>query len=89
MNTHDYLLEGRNFQGTSLYMLAINKLFLKIICLDQHNHQGKDSLLQVENLHIQIILEDQCIIHEYHLDLFNLIFLPHILIGASNSSSIG
>ena len=62
-----------------------------IIFHDQHNHQETNNLLLVGIHHIQIILINQNITHEYPLfeTLFVKLLLPQIFIGASSSSSIG
>ena len=81
---------------------AEDKLFPRTDDLDQHNHQGTGSWFEVENHHVQSGEVDQCIDRKSSLSkrfegkLFGILYfendritLPHILIGASNSRSVG
>ena len=87
MNIHDYLSIKKSSQGILFYMPTTNRLFLKIVFLYLHNLPKINNLPLEESLHIQIVSINQYIIHVYHLNPFYI--LPHIFIGASNSSNIG
>lgn len=49
-------------------MPEVGKLFPETVCLCLHNLQGKDNLLLVGILHIQIVEANLYTDHEYHLN---------------------
>ena len=46
--------------------LEADKWFRVTVCLDQHNHQERDSLIRVENCHTRTNVKDHSTGHAHH-----------------------